>query len=71
MVNNAFLDAITIDDRGRLALDITENGVARSYDFDLSIQDLHTLARYAIAAARHRITDGTTVLRALDTQETP
>ncbi len=71
MVNEPFLDAITIDDRGRLALEISDQGETRSYEFDLSIQDLHTLARYAIGAARHRISDGLTVLHALDTQETP
>jgi len=65
------LDAISIDTDGRLFFEVNDGGVLRSYEFDLSISDLHTLARYAINAARDRITGGSTILRALDARDLP
>ena len=60
-----YINAITLDDRGRLALDISEDGEVRSYEFDLSIEDLHTLARFAVAGARHKIQESLTELKAV------
>lgn len=65
------LDAISIDTTGRLFFEVNDEGVLRSYEFDLSISDLHTLARYAINAARDRIMGGSTILRALDARDLP
>jgi hypothetical protein len=78
MVNDVTLDAISIDTDGRLFFEVNDQGVLRSYEFNLSIDDLHTLARYAInaardqiTAARDRINGGSTVLRALDARDLP
>lgn len=65
------LDAISIDTDGRLFFEVNDGGVLRSYEFDLSISDLHTLARYAINAARDRLAGGSTILRALDSRDLP
>lgn len=70
-MNEATLDAISIDTAGRLFFDVNDGGTLRSYEFDLSISDLHTLARYAIKAARDRITGGSTILKALDARDLP
>lgn len=70
-MNDVKLDAISIDTTGRLFFEVNDQGTLRSYEFDLSISDLHTLARYAINAARDRITGGSTILRALDARDLP
>lgn len=71
MVNETKLDAISIDSAGRLYFDVNDGGTFRSYEFDLSISDLHTLARYAINAARDRLSGGSTILRAMDAKDLP
>lgn len=69
-MNDVKLDAISIDTTGRLFFEVNDQGTLRSYEFDLSISDLHTLGR-AINFARDRITGGSTILRALDARDLP
>ena len=54
-MREARLTSVSLDDKGRLFFDVDDGGIYRTFEIDLSVSDLHTLARYAIHAARDRL----------------